>query len=70
MHQGGDMNINRSTRKAVRDFLVVAAGTVLLALAERAGDFGIPPESAPFVSAAALMLYRIIRGAAGREPSA
>lgn len=63
------MNMRRSAIKALRDFAVVAVGTVLLALAERAGDFGIPAESIPMVSAAALFVYRMLRSAAGSDPS-
>ena len=64
------MNIRRSAFKGARDFAVVAVSTVLLALAERAADFGVPAEMIPVVSAMALLLYRMIRGAAGKDPAA
>lgn len=63
------MNVPRSAQKAIRDFIVMAVGTLLLALAERAGDFGVPPEAIPAVSAGALLLYRMGRGALGRDPT-
>jgi hypothetical protein len=64
------VKIPRSAQKAIRDFVVVAAGTLLLALAERTADFGLPQEMIPVVSAVALLAYRMLRGMAGREPAA
>lgn len=63
------MNLKRSTVKGLRDFVVVAAGILLLALVERAADFGVPDEAIPLVSAAALLAYRVLRGAAGKDPA-
>lgn len=47
--------------KAARDLLVIAVGSALLALAEHSMEFGVPAEAVPFVSAAALFLYRMLR---------
>ena len=50
--------MKRSIKKGLRDLLVFTVGTSLLALAERAGDFGIPAEAVPAVGAAAMFMYR------------
>ena len=52
---------NRKIRKAVRDLLVVGLSAILIALAESAGDFGLPPAVIPIVSAGALWFYRWLR---------
>jgi molybdenum cofactor biosynthesis enzyme len=53
----------RTLRKGIRDLAVLAAAGVLTALAENAGDYGIPTEAVPVVSVAALAIYRLLRGA-------
>ena len=52
----------RTMRKGIRDLAVLAAAGVLTALAENAGDYGIPTEAVPIVSVAALAIYRLLRG--------
>ena len=52
----------RTLRKGIRDLAVLAAAGVLTALAENAGDYGIPTEAVPIVSVAALAIYRLLRG--------
>jgi predicted SpoU family rRNA methylase len=54
----------RTMRKGLRDLIVIAASSVLVALSESAGDYGIPVEIAPIVSVAALAAYRFVRDAA------
>jgi molybdenum cofactor biosynthesis enzyme len=59
----------RTMRKGIRDLAVLGAAAVLTALAESAGDYGIPVEAVPVVSVAALAIYRLIRGALEGEPN-
>ena len=54
----------RTIRKGIRDLAVLAAAAVLTALAENAGDYGIPIEAVPVVSVAALAIYRFVRDTA------
>lgn len=61
--------MQRTLVKGARDLAVLAVTTVLLALANRAADFGVPAELVPLVSAGALALYRIARDAAGKTPA-
>lgn len=61
--------MNRTSRKAFRDLFVIAAGSVLLALGERATDFGIPAETAPLISAVALAAYRYLRDNLQGQPA-
>tara|TARA_R110000744_G_scaffold323147_1_gene429037 strand:+ start:513 stop:689 length:177 start_codon:yes stop_codon:yes gene_type:complete len=51
----------RTLNKGLRDLIIIGLSAVLIALAENAGDFGIPVETVPIVSAAALAIYRIVR---------
>ena len=59
----------RTLRKGIRDLAVLAAAGVLTALAENAGDYGIPTEAVPLVSVAALAVYRLIRDQSQSESS-
>lgn len=47
--------------KFVRDFVITAAGVILLSIANDAGQFGIPETYIPFVAPVALLLYRKLR---------
>lgn len=58
----------RTLRKGVRDLVVLAASSALIALSESAADYGIPLEVAPLVSVAALAVYRMIRDKANGLP--
>ena len=60
--------MKRTLLKAVRDLLVVAIGSVLLALGERATDFGVPAELAPAVAMVSLALYRLGRKQVAGDP--
>ena len=51
----------RTGQKGLRDLIVIAASSALLMLAEQAGDFGLPPEYTPIISALALAAYRGLR---------
>ena len=53
--------MNRTTIKAARDLAVIAAGAAVLAVAESAGDLGLPHEVSIVVSTVALALYRVLR---------
>ena len=53
--------MNRTTIKAARDLAVIAAGAAVLAVAESAGDLGLPHEVSIVVSTVALAIYRVIR---------
>jgi len=53
--------MNRTAKKAIRDVVVVAAGSLLVALGQDAVGFGVPPEAAPVVAAVALALWRVLR---------
>lgn len=47
--------------KGLRDLLVIGVGAALTALASNATGFGVPSGLAPFVGAASLYLYRLLR---------
>ena len=51
----------RTGQKGLRDLIVIGASSALLLVAEQVGDFGLPPEYAPIISALALVLYRGLR---------
>lgn len=53
--------MNRTSIKAARDLAVIAAGAAVLAVAESAGDLGLPHEVSIVVSTVALALYRVLR---------
>jgi hypothetical protein len=61
--------MNRTMLKGLRDLLVIAAGTALLALGERATDFGVPVELAPLISTVALTVYRVLRDSTQGAPA-
>ena len=56
------MGIDSNTRKFFRDLLVSAVGAGLMAVANSAADLGVPPAYIPAASAAALYVYRQLRG--------
>lgn len=62
------MNLSTNLSKAFRDLVVIAVGAVLVALADNTVDLGIPAQYLPFVSTAALFLYRLLREKFGAPP--
>ena len=63
------MNLTTNLSKLARDFIVTAVGVVLLAIANNAGDFGIPPEYTFIAGTAAMFVYRILREKFGMGPT-
>ena len=57
--------VPRTAQKGLRDLAVIAASSALLMLAEQVGDWGLPPEYTPIISALALAAYRAIRDKVG-----
>lgn len=61
--------MRRTAIKAGRDLLWIAVGSALLAVGQRAADFGVPAEFTPLVAAASLALYRMGRQAFQGDPA-
>lgn len=58
----------RTLKKGLRDLAVFVATGAALYVVEHVGDFGIPEAYLPIAAAAAMALYRFIRGIVATDP--